>query len=301
MILSVTKPIKSDSNLNVIRSKTTHVSIRAFYIGLDSPVQIKSIRVQPILHNLDGSPQATDTNAICLCSSDAAGFFADSMWHPAFFAGPIENRQYYARNPLYNSFNRKMLLRLRVKITQPVTDTVISPPTLCTITLTEVEDSIFKRDDHDVDTLVVRSVNVSTIKVNSAFKHINSNFDIIEQRFIRDSINPDDKVSRMYFSFSWPKEVNAVFDYMELLTAHINSTDHNVGDVGYVNIDSGEASAFSAEDFLAPTPTELGKLVSKIKQNYLGHVNYIYIGDEFPSMLGLSFKRLVKMMHDSTN
>jgi hypothetical protein len=94
---------------------------------------------------------------------------------------------------------------------------------------------------------------------------------------------------------------------MELLTAHIDTTD-SVHDVqvgwqqfGTDRIRDGWASAFSGEDFLASDPVEVGKLISRIKQNYLGKVQYLRLGDEFPFAQGLPFKRIVKLLRDSTN
>src|SRR5205823_5390124 len=105
-----------------------------------------------------------------------------------------------------------------------------------------------------------------TIRVDTQqFKHINSDFDTIDLRFIRDSANiHGDSTTHMYFSFYWPGQVNAIFDYMELMTAHVDSTDPPLTN-GFggaePDIPTGEAGAFSGEDFLAPNPVELGKLV----------------------------------------
>jgi hypothetical protein len=240
---------------------------------------------------LKGSVRSGDTsvNAVQLDTAiDTVGVFADNMWTGRIFEGPNSPvHQFFTGLP----YQRKMLMRIRVKVTQPI-DTS-NPPILFIVTRTEKY--------NDTTTLVTHS---DTVKVDtSVFKHINSDFDIVELRFIRDAPSvTTDTTTQMYFSFNWPKKVSAVFDYMELMTAHINSTDNHtsVGNAGQANIDSGEAASYSAEDIVSSNPVDLEKLVSRIKTHYQGHVNYIRIADEFPSMMGLAFKRVVKLLHDST-
>jgi hypothetical protein len=248
---------------------------------------------------LRGSGRDGDTavNAIQLntATDTVAGVFADSMWTNAIFEGPSGTHQYFTHNTAKDPFSRKMLMRIRVKVNQTV-DTA-HPPILCTIRRIEIY--------HNVDSNVfhTRDTTFDTIRVDSKFKHVNSDFDTVELRFIRDRKNSTDLGNNIYFSFNWPKQVNAIFDYMELMTAHINATDNtdSIGNIGCCpNVADSEASAFSAEDFLAPNPINLGKLVSTIKKNYMGRATFLLVGDEMPSMHGLPFKRLVKMVRDST-
>jgi hypothetical protein len=251
---------------------------------------------------LIGTSFATSKKSIRLkTGTNTSGVFADSMWCNSIFDGPPNgdgpngNHPYFAQNVGGTAFNRKMLMRMRVKIDDPVTGT----PTLCIIKRIETTNKG-----------VIRTTHFDTIKVtNTLFKNIASGFDTIDIRYIRDAdhYNPDpeahsDQAQCVFFSFSWPGTVNATFDYLELMTAHINPGDDSAQSIGgYANIDSSEAGAYSGEDFLAEHPVELGKLISSIKQKYLGHINYIRIGDEFASMHGLPFKRLVKLMRDSTD
>jgi hypothetical protein len=243
---------------------------------------------------LIGGARETDTayNAVALSRQHPAGIFADDMWHPSLYLMPNAAPAFYART----GRSRKMLLRLRVRVDQAVRTTARKPPILCIITRTE-------KDEHDT----IRTIDKDTIRVGRAFKHVNRTFDTIDIPFIRDAANPDDQARKLFFSFYWPKQVNATFDYMELLTAHIEPHDKEervqvgMGNFGSSEIAKGWASAFSAEDFLERHPQELGDLISRIKRDYLGHINYIRIGDEFPIAQGLPFKRLVKLMRDSTN
>lgn len=236
---------------------------------------------------LAGTSRETDTNAIELTASDAAGVFADSMWHDELYS----NNTYSHANLIFGYRSRKMIARLRVKITEDVADT---NTILCIVKRTESRRG------------AIRKVGVDTIKVNSKFKHVNRGFDTIDIPFIRDIAYENDSVENIFFSFYWPKQVRAIFDYMELLTARIVSTDLidsvNVGggNIGTDGILNGLFTAYSAEDFLDSVPVELGKLISIIKQRYLGRINYVRIGDEFPFANALPFKRLVKLMRDST-
>jgi hypothetical protein len=242
---------------------------------------------------LIGTARQTDTNAVALGRSDVAGIFADDMWHPDL---------YLVNSDLHANFfrwerSRKMKVRVRVKITESLTNRDANK---IVFILTRTEKN--ERDD-------IRGISRDTIRARR-FKHSYTGFDTIDIPFIRDpSDRLDDKVDssfKMYFSFYWPKQVNAIFDYMELMTAHIDRSDSELevqvgwNQFGTDRIAQGWASAFSAEDFLAPNPVELGKLVSRIKHQYLGRVNYVRIGDEFPFGFGLPFKRLVKLMRDST-
>jgi hypothetical protein len=250
---------------------------------------------------LIGTSRATDSNALVLDTAiDAAGVFADSMWHNALFEGATFDHPYFGYNRYGVPINQKMLLRMRVKVTQNVDTT--HPPILCIVTRTEKCHLRDANGQFIPNSYALRLTHIDTIVVNSQFKHINSDFDLIDLRFKRDYIHAVDSTTAMYFSFYWPKKVSAVFDYMELMTAHINSTD-NPGSLGWdhpPSVSAGEASAYSAEDFLDPNPVELGKLVSRIKTHYLGHVNYIRMGDEFPLGTALPLKRLAKLIHDST-
>jgi hypothetical protein len=256
---------------------------------------------------LVGSARATSNKAVRLrVGVNNHGVFADSMWHNGIFDGAPDggrangNHEYFAENASGRHFNRRMLMRMRVKIDQTISGT----PTLCIVKRIEATN---KGE--------IRTTHFDTIKVTTAlFKNINTGFDTIDIRYVRDAahFNLDKNLSTdgaqfTYFSFDWPGQVNATFDYLELMTAHINVGDDSAGHDGFIdnaNIDSNSTNslvgAYSGEDFLAPNPVELNKLISKIKQDYLGHVNYIRIGDEFPSMHGLPFKRLVKLMRDST-
>jgi hypothetical protein len=251
---------------------------------------------------LVGTSRATDTNALVLDTAmDSAGVFADSIWHNALFEGAGDDHPYFGYNRFGAAINRKMLLRMRVKVTQNVDTT--NPPILCIVTRTEKCHLRDTNGNFIPNSYALRLTHIDTIVVNSQFKHINSDFDTIDLRFKRDSIHTGDSTTTMYFSFSWPKQVSAVFDYMELMTAHIDSTDNpdSLG-LGWDHPPSvaSEAGAYSAEDFLAPNPVELIKLVSRIKSHYLGHINYIRMGDEFPIGQALPLKRLAKLIHDST-
>jgi hypothetical protein len=250
---------------------------------------------------LKGSVRESDTNsnAIVLNTSvDDAGVFADSMWCNGIFEASTGDHEFFARRPLSNPFNRKMLMRIRVKVNDSVTGT----PVLFTVTRTE-KNRLKDTNGSDLDSFVTLVIHTDTIKVDSRFTHVSRDFDTISLRFVRDSSNAIDSTTTIYFSFNWPKQVNATFDYMELLTAHVDTTDPpsiiNDGNFS-AEVADGWASAFSGEDYLADNPIELGKLVGRIKTHYQGHVTYLRIGDEFPSMQGLPLKRLIKMVRDST-
>jgi hypothetical protein len=241
----------------------------------------------------------TAFNALVLGNTDSPGVFADTMWSQYLFDGPGKDgieHAYIGRSAVALPFSRKMLMRIRVKVDQSVDDTSVNPPVLC----------IINRTERDISGSI-RTSRIDTIRVDSRFKHINSDFDTIELRFFRDAAHKVDSTHHMQFSFSWTGDVRAIYDYMELLTAHIDTFDtidpnvyENVGFIGYPQISTGDAGAFSAEDFLASNPIELGKIISRIKNQYMGRANYVRVGDEFPLGQGLPFKRLVKLLRDST-
>ncbi len=217
--------------------------------------------------------RATDTNAIELNGSDSSGVFADSLWFPGFL-GSQRGIGYFR-----DCLNRKMLLRIRVKVTNDSVDNA-HPPIVFTCTRTER------------DSTSVILTHTDTIRADAAFTHIGTDFDIIDIRFSR--MAATDSIS---FSFYWPKEVNAIFDYMEFMTAHIDSSDHDFDMWDSKAIDEG---AWSAEDFLASDPVELNKLIHSIKDSFLGRINYLQVGDEFSLAYAKPLKRLIKLMRDST-
>lgn len=235
---------------------------------------------------LIGSGRDTSENAVKL-DTDAVGIFADTMWNIGLFDGPTDaSHQYYGKNTSLNPFSRKMLMRIRVKVNEPVSDS------------TKIL-FISTRNEMKSNGTVIRT-HKDTIRVDSRFSHIDSDFDNIDIRFLRDTLT-----QKIGFSFFWPKQVNAVFDYMELMNAHVDTTDssHIIrieidGAIGDDGIHAGLFGAYSAEDFLSPNPIELNKLVDNIIDSFQGHINYIRVGDEFPWSQALPLKRLTKLMRE---
>jgi hypothetical protein len=220
-------------------------------------------------------------------SIDTPGVFNDSIWYKSFI--------YPDGSPFYffkGNEQRKLLIKIRAKVDTSALDSIPSTEPVFKMTIFQ-----YGLTDSDTPTdSLLPGPSPRTYRLNS-FHHINSDFDTVTYTFKRHSL-----VRKMLFKFEWQGNVDLTADWMEVMTNHIDSssTDINAYPNGYPSVVSGEAGANSAVDYLAPNPVELNKLVSRIKKDYMGHVNYVRIGDEFSIAHGLPFKRLVKLMQDST-
>lgn len=220
-------------------------------------------------------------------ASDSAGIINDSIWLSSFIGGA-------GNTPLYcfrGGEQRKLLVRVRVKIDTSMPNNLSAPPILYILTITE--------DSAKHGKLVTHK---DTVRIDSQFQHINADFDNIDYRFIR-----NDTTKFITFSFDWQKNVNATFDYMEVMTAHIEPTDslEIIKPAGYP-LNHADVAANSGEDFMADNPTNLIAVIDTLIKRYSPdankhYINYIQVGDEFGSSQSLPFKRLVKLMRERSN
>jgi len=231
---------------------------------------------------LKGTTRENDLqhNALTLTKGkDQQGIFADSMWTPGF-VGPAYLFQ-------RGRSNRKRLVRARLFVASlphpSASDTVI------VLTLTE-RDKSFKE---------LRTLRFPVLRKNvTTF----NTFDTINiGRFV-------ETVGTEYITFLgyWPGKYSCSLDYLEVLSAHVEPTDNGneISLWGGGDISQEEAHAFSGEDFLHvgdPHPMSLENLVRRTVQNYDNHINYVFLGDEYPIGAAQPYSRLTKLFRDYSN
>ena len=208
---------------------------------------------------------------------DSLGIFDDSLWHPHFINSKASPVQYFRED----FGNRRLLVRSRIRIDQ-VQDTGLKAPLFVMHTKMVQEDSsIVSRND--------------TFKVDGNFKHVDSLFDTVGVRFFCPL-----HTLQMFFSFEWLGTISMTADWLEVMTAHVNTTDTSTAVYdslhlkNYANVSAGEAAAYSAEDVLASPCPALDTLLKTQIDQYIGHCNFFRIGDEFRLAQALPYQRLVQ-------
>jgi hypothetical protein len=235
---------------------------------------------------------------------DDPAIFCDSLYSAtfAFTGGPFRAADLMNQ---HGDENSKWLLRFRVRVDGTITDST----TPLFIVRVEQDSALTDstRSPHSVRLL-------DTVRTDSRFVHSPSSYDTISIPMYRLI-----SVDSTWFQLSWPGNLSMTMDYMEVLTAKLDTTnDFHRGIYGYFVSDSTidvdgygpPDSPYDANEWIASDSyqglTENGDarliaLVDTFINRYRGHINLVQFGEEPPIGNYPLLKRFTKLLRDRSN